>query len=120
MKRVKWIIGIVFAIILIASGLGHFATPEMYEPLIFDFLPKTAINYLVGAIELILGIGVLIPKLRNTALTGIFFLMIAFLPVHIWDALKVEPFIGTKPVAYVRIAVQLLLIYLAWFAKLKK
>ena len=38
-------------------------------------------------------------------------LMIIFLPIHIWDMFKEDPFIGTKTIAFVRIALQVVMIY---------
>ncbi len=117
MKIAKTIIGIVLALIMLSGGVNHFITPEMYFPLIPDFLPKSFINLASGAVEIILGIGVFIPAFRKRALLGIFLLMVAFLPIHIWDVLKENPAIGTKTVALVRIGIQLLLIYLPWWAR---
>lgn len=117
MSLFKKIIGIVLALMLLSSGVGHFISPEMYFPMIPDFFPKAAVNIAVGAIEVVLGIGVFVPAYRTQALTGIFLLMIVFLPIHLWDALKETPAIGTKTMAFVRIGIQFVLIYLPWFAK---
>lgn len=117
MKLAKQIIGIILALLLLLSGIVHFINPEFYFPLIPDFFPKTLVNHFAGIVEILLGIGVLIPYLRKKALLGIFILMIIFLPLHIFDALKENPAIGTKTVALVRIAIQLVLIYLPWFAR---
>lgn len=117
MKLTKKIIGIVLALLLLVSGVAHFITPETYYPMIPDFLPKSVVNLLAGTVEIILGIGVFIPKFSKKALLGIFLLMIIFLPIHILDALKENPVIGTKTGAIVRLVIQFLLIYLPWFAK---
>lgn len=117
MKIAKTILGIVLALFLLFSGVNHFTTPEMYFPLIPDFLPKSIVNVLAGAVEIILGVGVFVPAFRKRALLGIFILMVAFLPIHIWDALKEDPAIGTKTVALVRIGIQFVLIYLPWLAR---
>lgn len=117
MTLTKKIVGIVLAVMLILSGVFHFVNPEMYYPLTPDFLPKYILNALAGGAEIALGVGVFIPSLRRMALIGISLLMVAFLPVHIMDALKEEPFMGTKAAAYVRIGVQFVLIYLPLFAR---
>jgi hypothetical protein len=41
-------------------------------------------------------------------------LMTGFFPIHVWDLLKDEPFIGSKIGAAVRLVLQLLLIYTGW------
>ncbi|MEN2280876.1 hypothetical protein AAGF08_01975 [Algoriphagus sp. SE2] len=117
MKLTKRIIGIILALLLLVSGIAHFIIPEFYFPLIPDFLPKSVANIFAGGVEILLGIGVFIPSFRKHALLGIFILMIIFLPIHILDALKENPAIGTKAVAFTRIAIQLVLIYLPWFAR---
>jgi hypothetical protein len=40
--------------------------------------------------------------------------MLIFLPVHIWDATKVRPAIGSKKIALIRIPLQFLLLYCAY------
>jgi len=49
------------------------------------------------------------------AAVGIFILMIIFLPIHIWDATKIRPAIGSKKIAYIRIPLQFLLMYWAYY-----
>ena len=117
MSLLKKIIGIILAIMLISSGVGHFMAPEMYYPMIPDFLPQPAVNIAAGLAELVLGIGVFVPAYRTKALIGIFLLMLVFLPVHIWDAMKEVPVIGSKTMGYVRIGIQFVLIYLPWYAR---
>ncbi|MFK8055190.1 MAG: hypothetical protein AB8F78_03625 [Saprospiraceae bacterium] len=117
MSLSKKIIGIIFALMMILSSIGHFVSPEMYFPMIPDFLPQAAVNIVAGLAELILGIGVFIHAYRTRALSGIFLLMIIFLPVHIWDAMKEVPAIGSKTMGYVRIGIQFVLIYLPWYAR---
>ncbi len=117
MKLGKKIIEIMLALLLLISGFAHFIIPEMYYPIIPDFFPKSTVNLLAGGVEILLGFGVFIPSLRKKALLGIFFLMILFLPIHILDALKENPAIGSKTVAIIRIAIQMLLIYLPWYTR---
>jgi uncharacterized membrane protein len=50
----------------------------------------------------------------KNAAVGIFLLMLIFLPIHIWDATKVKPAIGSKKIAFVRIPLQFLLMYFAY------
>ena len=109
--------GILMAALLLTSGVAHFLNPEFFNGLIPDLFPKTLVNYLTGITEILLGVGVFIPAVRKKALTGIFILMILFLPIHIIDALKEDPAIGSHTVAYIRILIQFLLIWLPWFAR---
>ncbi|MFN1834331.1 hypothetical protein AB2B38_003625 [Balneola sp. MJW-20] len=119
MDNVKRTIGILMALLMLLGGIAHFISPGTYNGLIPDFLPKLTINYLTGIVEIVLGIGVFLPGYRKIALFGIFVLMICFLPIHIIDAFKQDPVIGTRMVAYARVLMQFLLIYLPWFAQSK-
>ena len=110
MKYVYLVLKILLAVFLIYGGFNHFNNPEFYNGFIPDFLPKLAVNYISGIIELLLGIGLFIKGNEKKSAFGIFLLMIAFMPIHIWDAFKEIPAIGSKTTAYIRIAVQFLFI----------
>lgn len=116
MKILKLALAIVLGLFLIFGAYGHISTPEMSNGFIPDFLPKSAVHILMAVIEASLGILTLIPRTRKYGLTGIFFLMIAFLPIHIIDLLSENPVIGSKMAAAIRLLVQFFLIFLAWFA----
>lgn len=119
MLKVKRIISYVLGVMLILSGIGHIITPEAYSAFIPDFIPETFANIAAAIAELALGIGIFIPKYRKPALLGVVLLMIAFLPLHIVDLFKDEPAIGSQTAAIVRVPIQFVLIYLAWFAQKK-
>ncbi|MEX0812782.1 MAG: hypothetical protein WD048_11250 [Chitinophagales bacterium] len=97
---------------MIIAGIGHFINPEMYNPFIPDFLPKLAVNYITGIVEIALGIGLLIPAFQKMAAFGIFLLMCAFLPLHIIDVFIENPAIGSKTMAYIRLPIQF--VFIAW------
>ena len=100
---------------MIVCGVLHFINPEKYFPFIPNFLQKEIINYLGGALEIALGIGVFISRFRSFATFGIVLLMIAFLPLHFIDVFKEHPAIGNHAVAIARLPVQFVLILWAWF-----
>ena len=67
------------------AGSYHFINPEFYYPLIPNYLPfPKFINYSSGLLEVLLAIGVAIPKLRIIAVKGMILLLIAFIPSHIF------------------------------------
>ena len=115
MKNLKLGLTLIFGVIMLLGGINHFLKPEMYFPFIPDFLPKPASNYAAGILELVLGIGIFIPRFRHVAALGILLLMCFFLPLHIWDVFREDPAIGSHKIALFRAPVQLLLIYWAWF-----
>ncbi len=61
-----------------------------------------------------IGVALLTPKFRAYGGLGFMALMTGFFPIHVWDLLKDEPFIGSKIGAAVRLVLQLLLIYTGW------
>ena len=111
------ITSILLALLMIVSGFYHLWKPEFYVPIVPSFLPfPLGIVYLSGIVELLLGIATLFLNQKYTkyGLFGIFILMVIFLPIHIGDALKEQPVIGSSTAAYVRLAFQFVLIWLSW------
>ena len=115
MKNIKRVLTILFGLFMIFGGVMHFLKPTMYFPFIPDFLPKSAINYLAGIAEIIVGVGVFVPRFRSIATLGILLMMIAFLPLHILDIFKEHPAIGSHQAALIRLPLQFVLIVWAWF-----
>jgi uncharacterized membrane protein len=99
---------------------GHLLHPQRYFPFIPDFLPKEIVNYLSGLLEIVVGIGVFIPRFKNISTFTILLMMIAFLPLHIIDVFKEHPAIGSHTIALIRLPLQFLLIYWAWYICDKK
>ena len=115
MKKNKLILTFIFGAFLIYGGINHFLKPEMYFPFFPDFLPKEILNYLVGILEIAIGFGVFIPQWRKIATVGILIMMLAFLPLHIWDVFRENPAIGSHQASLVRLPIQFVLIAWAWF-----
>jgi len=114
-KTFNLILTLAFAAILILAGFNHFINPKIYSPFIPDWMPLILTNILTGIVELGLGIGLLFKKYRKQAAFGVFLLMIAFLPLHFIDVFKDHPAIGSKTVAMIRLPLQFVLIYWAWY-----
>ncbi len=88
---------------------------DFFKHFIPDFLNKKLVNYVVGAIEFILGVGLFISNTSKQASTGIIIVLVLFLPIHIWDVTKEKPAIGSKKIAIIRIPFQFILIYGVYF-----
>lgn len=58
--------------VLAATGLAHFAKPELFEPITAPVFPtKTRQHiYLNGGIETALGVGLAVPRTRKLAMAG--------------------------------------------------
>lgn len=118
MKVIFWVlVSILLAVLMLVAGFYHFWNPTFYIPIVPKYFTfSLAIVYLSGVVEIILGIVTLFLNQKYTkyGLFGIFILMVLFLPVHIADALRDQPIIGSHTVAYIRLAFQFLLIWLSW------
>jgi len=108
------ILKIIFAVFFIYAGIMHFIKPAFFKHFIPNGFPKLTVNYIVGVIEFGLGLGLLFPEAVSYSAYGIFILLILFLPIHVWDATKKRPAIGSKIFAYIRIPLQFLLMYGAY------
>ncbi len=66
-KKFKWYLAgrIAMAIMLSFTAIGHFVFIEGITAMIPDFIPlKGELVYLTGILEITLGLGLLIPKLK--------------------------------------------------------
>lgn len=78
-------LGIAFVI----AGANHFRDPATYISMIPPWLPSPEmLNIISGAAEILGGIGVLIPRTRNAAATGLILLLIAVFPANLHIALN--------------------------------
>lgn len=116
MKKIKLVIGWLMGVILILGAVGHINSPEVSSGFIPDFLPKQLVHIAAAIVEAALGIGVFIKPYRKKALYGIFILMILFLPLHVIDLFRETPIIGSQTAAIIRVLVQFVFIFLAWFS----
>ena len=105
-------------VLMIFSGIMHFANPEPYLMMMPDYLPAhEALVAISGVFELLLGVAVFIPKFRALAGWGLVALLIAILPANVWMATEgiQPPGMEMSPTAaWVRVAMQAVLIYWAW------
>lgn len=115
MRTAKLVFTWLFALILIAAGINHFFRPAIYAAFIPGWLPMIGVNYFTGVVETAIGIGLLIPAARRAAAILTVLLMIFFLPFHLLDAFRTHPAIGSKLLAWIRLPLQFVLIYWAWF-----
>ncbi|MEL7340425.1 MAG: hypothetical protein AAGM67_08075 [Bacteroidota bacterium] len=112
MKILKLIALGLMVVMMIVGGAFHFITPAVYDAMMPEFFPKLLANYAAGAVEILLGIGLIIPKTRTKAAWGVLILMLIFFPLHIWDLFKEQPAIGSKTAAIIRIPMQF--VFIAW------
>ena len=89
MSTARNISRILLAIGFVVAGLNHFRVPEFYQTMIPPWLPwPEGLNAISGAAEIAGGIGILIPKTRRAAATGLILLLIAVFPANLYLALQ--------------------------------
>ncbi|MEQ9366087.1 MAG: DoxX family protein [Leptospirales bacterium] len=67
------------------AGVMHFVRPEFFMRIMPPYLPfHLAIVYISGAAEIVLGIGLLIPRYRKLAAWGVILLLIAVFPANVY------------------------------------
>ncbi|MBK8395091.1 MAG: hypothetical protein IPL26_07565 [Leptospiraceae bacterium] len=115
MKTLKLVLTFLFAAFIIYGGINHFLKPSMYLPFIPNFLPREFVNYASGILEILIGVGLLIPQYRFRSAQALLLLMIVFLPIHVWDVFRDDPAIGSHSAALIRLPVQFIFIGWAWF-----
>lgn len=115
MSKLKVLLTWLFGLFLLGAGINHLFKPAFYNPFIPEWMPALAVNYLVGCFEAAIGLGLLLPKFRRTAAIANLLLMIFFLPFHLADVFKANPAIGSHLLAYIRLPIQFVFIYWAWF-----
>lgn len=114
METIVLVLKFIFAAFFAFAGIMHYLKPKFFKHFIPKPFPKKLVNYVIGLIELGLGVGLIIPDFTKKSALGIIILLIVFLPIHIWDVTRERPAIGSKKMAIVRIPIQFLLIYLVY------
>jgi uncharacterized membrane protein len=105
------------------AGSYYFINPEFYLVLIPDYFPfPEFINYASGLIEILLSIGVAVPKYRTISVYGILVLLVLFIHSHVYF-IKIGACIEnglcvTEWIAWLRLLViHPLLMYWAWVVR---
>lgn len=120
MKMLKKISLSILIIVYTCAGINHFRAPNGYIRIIPHYIPfPVFINTLSGILEILFGLMLLFKITRPYGALGICLLLLAFLPVHIQMILdapfKLGTFIVTPLVAWLRLALQPVLIWWAWW-----
>ena len=119
MRYFKLGLTFLLGLLMIFAGINHFRHSAIYLPFIPAFLPQQFVNQATGIVEILIGIGVFIPRFRQKSAIGIFILMIIFLPLHVWDLFRNKPAIGSHQIALIRLPIQFLLIFIGWYISKK-
>lgn len=104
------------ASIYIIIGFIHLIKPKAFMRIMPRYIPNhRELVYLSGVIEIVLGVTVCIAATKTYAAWGIIAMLIAFFPVHIYMIENKKASLGLpKPVLYLRLLIQIGLIYWAY------
>jgi uncharacterized membrane protein len=106
-----------FAGLFIISGILHFTIPKPYIRIVPPMLWRPALLVAIsGGAEILGGIGLLVPRLRRPARYGLALFLIAVFPANIYMAvahIPSEGFLGNRWLQWLRLPVQVPLIWLA-------
>lgn len=114
----KLITKIIFGVLFVAAGANHFINPTFYLDIMPPYLPwPYALVLISGIAEVVLGIGLLIPKTSEYAAWGLILLLIAVLPANIHMATHPELYPTIPSVAlWLRLPIQgLLILWAYWY-----
>ena len=118
--KIKTISIIIMSLFYIMAGTNHFINPDWYVRIVPPILPfKTAIVYISGILEIILGSLLIFPKTRFIAGWGLIILLVAVYPANIYVALTNGEAMDITPlIAWGRLPFQFVLIGFAyWHSK---
>ena len=119
-SKIKTLSIIIMTLFYIMAGTNHFINPDWYVRIVPPILPfKTAIVYISGILEIILGSLLIFPKTRFIAGWGLIILLLAVYPANIYVALTNGEAMDITPlIAWGRLPFQFVLIGLAyWHSK---
>ena len=90
----------------VIAGVLHFVAPELYVQIIPPFLPAPlALVYLSGVAEIVVGVGVLVPRTRRYAAWATIAMLIAIFPANVYMATSmvvVDGIGGSNPSPLIR------------------
>ena len=119
LHRRKEILRVVLAIALVIVGITHFIRPDQYARIVPPVFPApVALVYISGVLEILGGIGLLIPVVSVAAAWGLIALFIGVFPANIYQTLHSIPIDGIPhhPWLYwARLPFQAVFIAWAWW-----
>jgi uncharacterized membrane protein len=117
--RARSLAQVLLGLFFIAAGANHFVHPDFYRRIVPGYLPDHALLVAIsGVCECLGGIGVLIPKTRSVAGIGLIALLIAVFPANVQMAQHPGLYrdIGSPAAFLIRLPLQIVLIFLVWWA----
>ena len=106
----------IFCAFFIWAGISHFINPRFFFSITPPWVPyPKVINYVVGTIEIALGVIMWMDDYRKIAAWGTIALLIAVFPANIYHHQKARKKQKRVTSTMIRLPVQILLIYWAYY-----
>lgn len=119
MSTTKRVFLVLLAAVMVTAGVAHFTVTQFYVAIMPAWLPLHAeLVYLSGALEISLGLGLLLPATRRHAAWGLIALLLLMWPANINHALhRLQPGgLDVSPtLLWIRLPLQLVFIAWAWW-----
>jgi len=101
------------------TGVSHFFIPDKFMEMMPPFIPAPLLMvYVSGFLEILGGIGLIIPRTRRAAAWGLILLLLAVFPANIYTALKnvqLGGFMSYPVYQWLRLPMQIVLIWWVWW-----
>lgn len=120
MRLFKTIMKLLLAVFFVAAGVNHFVNPDFYLKIMPPYLPwHLGLVYLSGALEVLFGAMLLVPRYSRPGAWGIIAVLIGVFPANIHMAVNSHLYPDISPVAlWLRLPLQAVLIAWAyWFTR---
>jgi len=118
--KMKFVLKYVLALFFVLAGFNHFRVADFYVKTIPRYLPfPLFLVYLSGFFEIILGVGLLVPRYRRMAAWGLMALLVAVFPANIQMALNPQLFPAYTPATlWARLPLQaVFVIWVYWYTR---
>ncbi len=121
-RRLRAGLGLFFII----AGVAHFVAPQLYDPMMPDWLPAAThrpLIYVSGLAELAGGIGIFTTRYRRAAAWGLVALLLVIFPANLHVAMNPaagEAFGPSQTVLWLRLPFQAMFIAWVWWTCLAR
>ena len=115
-SRLIVVLRVMLGLGMIAQGINHFVMTDLMVAIMPSYLPwHRALVQLSGVAEVVLGVGVFIPRYRRVAGWGLLALLVAVFPANIEMARRAADFPDIPEVAvWLRLPLQAVFMYWVW------
>jgi uncharacterized membrane protein len=117
--KARVVAAVILGALFIFSGSMHFIRTDFYLRMMPPYIPAHLLMVQIsGVCEILGGIGLIVPRTRGIAAIGLIALLIAVFPANIQMAFHPDLYrdIGPPAAFYIRLPLQLVAIYLVWWA----